>query len=98
MTFVTAAVIASARSAVLADFVQATAFSPTSAMPYIPRSELQERWFSRLRNEGVIKAVGPDNFYLDQNEAAHRRRRRRAAVAGVLAGFGAAVAAVLLLG
>ena len=94
---VAAIVIAKARRTVEDRFLEATAFSPESAIPFTAEGRLQARLFDRLQRAGVIKSAQPGAYYVDQVELAHERGRRRTMVAVALTALTTAVAVAFAL-
>ena len=89
---VAAIVIAKARRAIEDRFLEATAFSPESAIPFAAHGRLQARMFDRLQRAGVIKSAQPGVYYIDQIGLAHERGRRRIVVAIALTALATAAA------
>ena len=94
---VAAIVIAQARRRLEDRFLEATAFSPESAIPFTAAGRVEARLFDRLRRAGVIRSAQPGAYYVDQVELAHEKGRRRTAVAVVLTVLTTAAAVALAL-
>ena len=92
---VAAVVIAKTRRSIEDRFLEATAFSPESAIPFTARRRLEARLFDRLQRTGVIRPARPGAYYVDQIELARERGRRRTMVAVALTAL-ATIAAVAL--
>ena len=98
MTTTAATVVALKHRQVTNRFRDATAFSPSSAIPFTPNGHIQRRWLERLQQQEVIRSASPGLYYLDQEAFAQMNARNRrtallllgalAVVLGVCVAFG----------
>lgn len=97
-----AAAAARARRKVVSHFLQANAVSPDTAIAFTPNRRLEERFFERLKDAGVLKPARNGTYYADvptldawQNS---RRKRVGLVIAGVLTAIAAGVGIGLIGG
>lgn len=93
MATTAAVVVAKARGDVLSHFMQAQAVDPGSAVRWVPERGIQRRQLGRLVRQGVLVETAADTHYLDLPAYDDWKRTRRRRI-GLLAGAGAAIAAL----
>jgi hypothetical protein len=97
MAAAVAAMAARAQRHIRSHFLEAGATEPGKAVPFMPRRNMERRFFRRLIEFGALNEAAPGTYWLDTVKLAEFRRRRRkrvlTAVSAVLA-VGAAAAAL----
>src|SRR4051794_20590057 len=93
-----AAAMARARRRVIAHFVSRDAVSPDKAVSFSADRRMEQKFFERLCEKGVIVAAAENSWYIDtpKLEAYQQSRRKRMRI--MLAGLATALAAGVGIG
>jgi hypothetical protein len=65
MATAAAAAVAKARRDIQHHFFSQDAVRPDHAVPFEPRSRLQDRQFERMRSRGIIREAEPGRYWVD---------------------------------
>ena len=93
-----AVAMARARRRVIAHFMSRNAVSPENAVSFLPERRMEERFFERLRANGVVVAAANGTWYIDAPKLDAYQRGRRKRMRIMLAGLATALAAGVGIG
>jgi hypothetical protein len=93
-----AAAMARARRRVIAHFVSRGAVSPDKAVSFSPERRMEQRFFDRLCDKGVMVSTPDGTWYLDRPKFEAYQRSRRKRMGMILAGLATALAAGVGIG
>ncbi|MDB5705891.1 MAG: hypothetical protein JWN66_3007 [Sphingomonas bacterium] len=93
-----AAAMARARRRVISHFMSRNAVSPENAVAFAPDRRMEEKFFERLRANGVLVAGKNGTWYLDVPRFDLYQQSRRKRIGLVLAGIATALAAGVGIG
>lgn len=93
-----AAAMARARRRVISHFMSRNAVSPANAVSFAPERRMEQRFFDRLCDKGVIVAAANGTWYLDAPKLDAYQQGRRKRMRMVLAGLVTALAAGVGIG
>ena len=87
-----AAAMARARRRVISHFLSRNAVSPEKAVSFSPERRMEQRFFDRLCDKGVIVPAANGTWYLDAPKFDLYQQSRRKRLGAALAGLAAALA------
>lgn len=93
-----AAAMARARRRVISHFLSRNAVSPENAVSFSSDRRMEEKFFERLRDNGVILPAKNGTWYIDAPKLDAYQQGRRKRVKYMLAGLAAALAAGVGIG
>jgi hypothetical protein len=93
-----AAAMARARRRVISHFMSKNAVSPDNAVSFTPARRMEEKFFDRLRENGVLAPAKNGTWYLDVPKLDAYQEGRRKKIGMALAGLAAALAAGVGIG
>ena len=93
-----AVAMARARRRVIAHFMSRGAVSADKAVSFTPERRMEERFFERLRDNGIAIAAANGTWYIDAPKLDAYQRRRRKRMRVMLAGLAPALAAGVGIG
>ena len=97
-TAAVAAATARARRRVISHFMSKNAVSADKAVSFTPARRMEEKFFDRLRENGVLAPGKAGTWYLDVPKLDAYQRGRRKKMRMALAGLAAALAAGVGIG
>jgi len=97
-TAAVAAAMARARRRVISHFMSRNAVSPEKAVSFSPERRMEQRFFDRLCDKGVIVPAAKGTWYLDAPKFDAYQQNRRKRMGMVLAGLATALAAGVGIG